>query len=110
MSDTQSYCGLDCEVCDAFVATQTGDNQLKTQVAQRWSRLYNREINAKDVFCKGCKSFGTQGIYCQSMCRIKPCCQNKGFETCTPCPEFPCSDLKKVFAFCPEAEARLKKD
>ena len=104
----KSYCGLACEVCDAFVATKDNDNQLKAQVAARWSRLYNRTIEAGDVFCRGCKSLGTQGIYCQTMCRIKPCCREKGFDTCAPCPEFPCGDLSEVFAFCPEAEARVR--
>jgi len=101
-----SYCGLACEECDAFVATKNNDNQLKTQVAVRWSRLYNKKIEAKDVFCKGCKSSGTKGIYCQAMCRIKPCCRKKGFNTCAPCPQFPCQYSKEVFAFCPGAEAR----
>ena len=105
-----SYCGLDCESCDAFVATANDDNRLKTQVADRWSRLYDRKIEPDDVFCRGCKSSGAQGIYCQTMCRIKPCCREKGYDTCAPCPEFPCEDLKAVFSFCPGAEARLKQD
>ncbi|MCG8688575.1 MAG: DUF3795 domain-containing protein [Desulfobacterales bacterium] len=110
MTNTESYCGLDCEACDAFVATKTCDNQLMAQVAQRWSKLYDMKIEARDVYCKGCKSLGTQGIYCQSMCRIKPCCRDKGLDTCAPCSEFPCADLKKVFDFCPEAKKRLMKN
>ncbi len=104
-----SYCGLDCEVCDAFVATKNNDSQLKAQVAQRWSKLYKKTINPEDVHCRGCKSQGTQGIYCQSMCRIKPCCREKGIQTCAHCPEFPCGDLKEVFSFSKEAERRLTK-
>ncbi|MEH0019706.1 MAG: DUF3795 domain-containing protein [Desulfobacter sp.] len=104
-----SYCGLDCQACDAFVATKNKDNQLKTQVAQRWSRIYSRTVTADDVFCKGCKSKGTQGIYCQTMCPVKPCCREKCIENCTGCDAFPCKDLKEVFAFCPEAGVRLRK-
>ena len=106
---SMSYCGLDCEVCDAFVATKTNDSQLKAQVAHRWSRLYKKDIKPEDVCCRGCKSQGTQGIYCQSMCRIKPCCREKGIKTCAPCSEFPCKDIKEVFAFSKEAERRLSK-
>ena len=104
-----SYCGLDCEACDAFVATKNNDNQLKTQVAQRWSKLYKRKVEASDVHCHGCKSDGTQGIYCQTMCPIKPCCREKEIDTCAECGEFPCKDLKAVFLFCPEAETLLRK-
>lgn len=111
MSQAQdvSYCGLDCESCDAFVATRDRDNQLRAQVAQRWSRIYNRDITPEEVFCKGCKSIGTQGIFCQSLCRVKPCCRKKGYPTCADCGVFPCKDLKAVFDFCPEAEKRLKR-
>ena len=79
-------------------------------MAQRWSKMYDMKIEARDVYCNGCKSLGTQGIYCQTMCRIKPCCREKGLDTCAPCPEFPCDDLKKVFEFCPEAKKRLMDD
>ncbi|MCG8618549.1 MAG: DUF3795 domain-containing protein [Desulfobacterales bacterium] len=104
-----SYCGLDCEACDAFVATRDNDNQLRTQVARRWSTLYNREVRPEDVYCRGCKSEGTQGIYCQTICPIKPCCREKGFTTCAECGAFPCKDLKAVFDFCPEARERLER-
>ncbi len=104
-----SYCGLDCEACDAFVATKNNDNQLKAQVAQRWSKLYKRPVEASDVHCQGCKSNGTQGIYCQTICPIKPCCRKKGIDSCAQCKDFPCKDLKAVFSFCREAEEQLKK-
>ena len=102
-------CGLDCESCDAFVATATHDNRLRVQVAQSWSRIYGREILPEEVFCHGCGAEGTEGIFCQSMCRIRPCCREKGLDTCARCKDFPCPELKAVFAFCPDAEDRLRK-
>lgn len=102
-----SYCGLNCEECEAFIATQNRDNRLKTQVAQRWSALYGKEFKPEEIHCKGCRSEGTQGIYCQTMCRIKPCCREKKIETCSECEQFACKDLKEVFAFCSDAKKKL---
>jgi hypothetical protein len=102
-----SYCGINCEECEAFSATQNNDNQLKKRVAQRWSSLYGKEFKPEDVHCEGCRSEGTLGTYCQAMCRIKPCCREKQIETCAQCREFACKDLKEVFDFCSEARERL---
>jgi hypothetical protein len=102
-----SYCGINCEECEAFIATQNKDNQLKTKVAQRWSSLYGKKIKPDDVYCYGCKFGGTQGIYCQAMCRIKPCCREKQIETCAQCKDFACKDLKEVFNFCSDAKKAL---
>ncbi len=102
-----SYCGINCEECEAFIATQNQDNHLKTQVAKRWSALYGRQIKPEEVFCKGCRSKGTQGIYCHTMCPIKPCCRERQIETCAECEKFVCKDLQQVFNFCNDAKKKL---
>lgn len=105
-----SYCGIDCEHCDAYVATRTCDNGLKARVAHQWSKIYGREITPEEVSCGGCTCVGTHGIYCDTMCRVKPCCREKGLAHCGRCAEFPCEKLKEIFAYYPGAEDRLKKE
>ena len=104
-----SYCGLDCEHCDAFVATKTDDVRFKARVAQEWSKIYGRRIEPEEVDCRGCTCVGTHGIYCDTMCRAKPCCREKGLAHCGLCSDFPCEKLDEIFAYFPEAKARLEK-
>ena len=104
----RSCCGIDCEVCEAYIATLTDNDALKEKVAKRWSDLYGKKIRPGDVNCRGCSSVGTKGIYCDTMCRIKPCCRKKGIDTCAQCPDFPCKDLAEVFRHFPDAEKRMK--
>ena len=37
MYKTNSYYGLDCSKCDAYIATITSDNKLREETAKKWS-------------------------------------------------------------------------
>lgn len=103
-----SYCGMDCEHCDAFVATKTGDTGLRARVARDWSKIYGRRIEPEEVNCGGCTCVGTHGIYCDTMCRVKPCCREKGLAHCGQCSDLPCEKLREILRFDPKAEQRLR--
>jgi len=103
-----SFCGMDCEHCDAFVATKTCDSRLRLMVAQDWSKIYGRAFTAEEVNCGGCTCVGTHGIYCDTMCRVKPCCQEKKLPHCGYCDVFPCEKLEEIFAFYPDAKQRIR--
>lgn len=45
MYKTNSYCGLDCTKCDAYIATITSDNKLREETAKKWSELNNTTIS-----------------------------------------------------------------
>ena len=36
-----AYCGLDCEKCDAYLATINDDQNLREKTAKLWSELNN---------------------------------------------------------------------
>jgi len=38
------YCGIDCDQCEAFIATQKNDDALRVEVAEKWARLFNAPI------------------------------------------------------------------
>lgn len=42
-------CGLDCEKCDARLATINNDDKLKKKVAEEWSKLNGIEITAEMI-------------------------------------------------------------
>ena len=41
MKQLIACCGLDCESCDARIATVRDDNELREKTAQLWSKLNN---------------------------------------------------------------------
>ncbi|MBE6014648.1 MAG: DUF3795 domain-containing protein [Lachnospiraceae bacterium] len=44
MNDYIAYCGLDCETCEARIATVNDDNDLRAKVAKEWSELNKADI------------------------------------------------------------------
>ncbi len=51
MNDTIAYCGLDCEGCDARIATANNDDALREKVAKLWSELNGVPITPDMIFC-----------------------------------------------------------
>ena len=44
MKDMIGYCGLDCEKCDAYIATVNDDQTLREKTAKLWAKLNNAPI------------------------------------------------------------------
>ena len=82
-----AYCGLDCEACEARLATIKNDNDLRTEVAKKWTELNGVEITAEMINCTGCRLEGVKTPFCDSLCPIRQCGMAKGFETCGDCSE-----------------------
>ena len=53
MKDRIAYCGLDCEKCDAYLATINDDQALREKTAKRWAELNNAPI-LPTIFCPFC--------------------------------------------------------
>ncbi|WP_337606157.1 DUF3795 domain-containing protein [Claveliimonas sp.] len=41
MNKMIAYCGLDCEHCDAYLATMNDDQELRKKTAKLWAELNN---------------------------------------------------------------------
>ncbi len=48
-------CGLDCEKCDARIATLADDNALREKTAALWSKLNGAQITPEMINCTGCR-------------------------------------------------------
>ena len=102
-------CGLDCEKCDAYIATINNDEELRRKTAEKWSKLNGVEILPEYLHCRGCRGEGPKTFYCESMCEIRKCAVNKGFGTCGECPEAEgCGTLGFIVNSNPEALKNLK--
>ena len=103
------YCGLDCEKCDAYIATKNNDQELAEKTAKLWSELNQTEITPEQISCEGCRMDGIKSAWCGSFCEIRKCAENKGVETCGACPEMDgCPLLNMIVSNSPEALENLK--
>lgn len=108
MRDYIAYCGLDCESCEARLATVNGDEALREKVAALWSKLNGVEITPDMIHCVGCRIDGVKTPYCESLCPIRRCAMERRVETCGACPEMArCEKLAPITANNPAARENL---
>lgn len=78
-------CGLYCGVCAAFIASRDDPGRLALLATRRG-------LTVDEVRCEGCRS-KKLSKYCTT-CGLVACANERGFEFCSECPEFPCDKLK----------------
>ncbi len=104
-----AYCGLDCEACEARIATINNDDDLRTEVAKKWTELNGVEITAEMINCTGCRLEGVKTPICDSICPIRQCGLAKGFETCGGCGELEsCEKVGKIIKNNPGVLSNLR--
>lgn len=109
MKQLTACCGLDCESCDARLATVADDDALREKTARKWSEMNNApQITAATINCMGCRTEGVKFAYCSDYCEIRKCVQAKGFDTCGDCPELErCPTVSPIFQHAPGAKENL---
>ncbi len=109
MKNLIAYCGLDCEACEARLATIKNDNDLRKEVAKKWTELNGVEITAEMINCIGCRTEGVKTPFCDSICLIRQCGMAKGYETCGDCSELEkCGKLGMVIKNNPHVLCNLR--
>ena len=104
-----AYCGLDCERCEARLATVNRDEALRRKVAKEWSGLNGVEITPEMICCTGCRIDGVKTPYCEALCPIRQCAMGKGVETCGECAGWDaCEKLGAILRNSPDALRNLK--
>lgn len=104
-----AFCGLDCEKCNAFIATKNNDNELRKKVAEEWTKAYNVNVTADFINCTGCKSTGIKTLYCENMCEVRKCAISKKVDTCADCSAFPCASINEIFKYSSEPKETLER-
>ena len=104
-----AFCGLDCETCQARIATIQNDDGLREKVARLWSDLNGVEITPEMINCSGCRIDGVKTPYCDSLCPIRQCALSRKVETCGDCGEMEsCEKLGAITGNNADALKRLK--
>ena len=102
------FCGLDCERCEARIATIHQDEALREKVAESWSRLNGAEITPAMIHCEGCRVDGIKTPYCESLCPIRQCALERRESTCGSCGQRnDCEKLSAIIRNNPDAAANL---
>lgn len=102
-------CGLDCEKCDAYLATVHNDDALREKTAKLWSKLNGITITPEMINCTGCRVNGIKTYFCSNLCEIRRCVCSKGFETCGECAEMhACETVREIHDHSKEAAENLK--
>ena len=105
-----AYCGLDCEKCEARIATVNNDIQLREKVAQLWTKLNGVKITADMIHCSGCRIDGEKTPYCEALCPIRQCALSRGVETCGNCIDMEtCEKLSPIVMNNPDTLKNLGK-
>ena len=109
MRQSIAICGLDCEKCDAYIATKDNDRVLREKTARLWSELNHAPILPEQINCDGCRMDGAKTVFCSSFCEIRKCALAKGFETCGDCTEKDtCSKVGVFWQNNPQAKKNLE--
>ena len=105
MNKLIACCGLDCETCDARIATITDDNALREKTAALWSKLNGVPITPEMMNCTGCRVEGAKTPFCDNLCPIHNCVREKGLDTCADCAQMDgCQTLGRIAANNPPLE------
>ena len=103
------YCGLDCEKCDAYLATINDDQALREKTAKLWAELNQAPILPEHIHCQGCRVDGVKTIFCDKLCAVRQCALKKGMATCGNCADLEsCSTVRAILENDPSALANLK--
>ena len=109
MKDLIGYCGMDCEKCDAYLATVHDDQALREKTAALWAELNHAPILPEHINCEGCRAGRMKTVYCESLCGIRQCALKKGVATCGGCPELEsCRTVEEILSHYPDARENLK--
>ena len=108
MRDMIAYCGLDCEKCDAYLATVNDDRALREKTAKLWAELNQAPILPEHINCEGCRVDGIKTVYCDHLCAIPQCALKRGVAACGDCQELEsCRTVGAVLSNNPAARETL---
>lgn len=79
-----AVCGLYCEACSWFIATNEEPEMLKRLASQP-------HYSDEESKCYGCRS-DKRLPYCEK-CKMFACATEQGIDFCSQCEEYPCDDL-----------------
>lgn len=91
-------CGLVCSECEAYAATQAGDEARIAALAADWSKQFGVTLGPDAVRCDGCMGAGERRCGHCAECDVRLCALGRGLENCAGCDDFGCEVLERFLA------------
>jgi len=109
MNKMIACCGLNCETCEARIATINNDDALRREVSRKWCEMnHTDQITPETINCTGCRGDGIKFAYCDFMCEIRKCVMANGYDTCADCADAKtCAKLNPIVSTNEEARNNL---
>jgi len=89
-------CGLHCDECEAYIATQTHDRERALRVAEKWGKEFGdgTPFPVESTVCDGCLTESARrGGYC-GQCAVRACAIERKLPSCAHCDDFGCDKLE----------------
>jgi hypothetical protein len=108
-----AYCGLMCDGCPIYWATQETDpekqTKMRTAIARLGQEQYGLTFRPEDITdCDGCRMENGRLFSGCKTCEIRDCARERNLVTCAHCAEYACEKLRKMFATDPGAKTHLE--
>lgn len=103
-------CGINCENCDARMATVRDDDTMRKEVAAKWCEMFHApNITPEMINCTGCRMEGPKFTHCETTCEIRKCVHAKGYDSCADCTDIDnCDIVGSIFKVLPETRENLR--
>ena len=107
MENLIAFCGICCNECEAYIATQNNDDTQRIRIAESWSKQWNADIKPEDINCDGCAVESDSHFNYCNICEIRTCGIARDVINCAYCVNYPCDKLDVVFKMLPKAQKTL---
>ena len=97
MPALSAACGLRCDECEAYLATQTHDQERARRVAEKWGKEFGdgTPFPIEATVCDGCLTESVRkGGYCRE-CDVRACAVERKVASCAQCDDFGCDKLEQ---------------
>jgi hypothetical protein len=102
-------CGLDCEVCEAYLATKADDDSMRAATAEKWTKMYHHPMKPEDINCTSCQAKGAKIGHCL-VCAVRKCCMERGLAHCGACDQYACKTLEGFLGMMPAEMAAANRN
>jgi hypothetical protein len=88
-------CGLYCGVCGVYYATRDNNQKFLDRLLDMYKANMPGldRLTTDDLLCDGCFA-DRRSVFCQ-ICSIRDCIQQKKYEGCHQCEDFPCRFIEE---------------
>ena len=90
-----ALCGLLCDECKAYIATQKDDDKMRQSVVEAWS-TEEETLKLEDIDCDGCTVGKRLHTFCL-VCDVRKCGLEKEIENCAHCKAYTCEKLETLW-------------